>query len=103
MSGLHRFWSIYNDASCDGVPTGVFMKRLNDCVSKVASDGAKCAVIYDDSNNLIDYVDESCHEGRVAGLDELFNGEPYMAYDYYYDVDCTDYEKSAAYLATVFV
>ncbi|KAF1794872.1 hypothetical protein GQ600_27454 [Phytophthora cactorum] len=55
---------------------------------------------YDTSNSVVGYVDESCHDGRAEGLDELFDGEPYMAYDYYNDGDCSDYENSASYRAT---
>ncbi|EGZ28956.1 hypothetical protein PHYSODRAFT_294319 [Phytophthora sojae] len=101
MAGMHRFWSFYEDASCSGAPTGVFIQRRNECVSQVTSSGANCVAQYDDSNALVGYVDESCHEGRAAGLDELYNGEPYMAYDYYYDTACTDYENSASYRASV--
>ncbi|KAE8972251.1 hypothetical protein PR001_g26663 [Phytophthora rubi] len=100
MAGMHRFWSFYEDASSSDAPTGVFIKRLNDCVSQVASSGANCVPKYDDSNASVGYVDESCHDGRVAGLDKLYNGEPYMAYDYYNNGDCTDYENSASYRAS---
>ncbi|POM71262.1 TKL protein kinase, partial [Phytophthora palmivora] len=80
-SGTHRFWSIYEDTS-------------------FASGGSNCTAKFDESNILVGYVNESCHDGRVAGLDELFDGESYMAYDYYNNNDCTDYENSAAYLAS---
>ncbi|RAW42338.1 hypothetical protein PC110_g1519 [Phytophthora cactorum] len=100
MSGPHRFWSIYENSSCDGAPTGVFIQRRNACQSQVDSSGSQCSPQYDTSNSVVGYVDESCHDGRAEGLDELFDGEPYMAYDYYNDGDCSDYENSASYRAT---
>ncbi|KAG6971306.1 hypothetical protein JG688_00004474 [Phytophthora aleatoria] len=100
MSGMHRFKSIYEDDSCSEAPTGVFVKRLNDCKNQVASDGAVCEALYNDDDNLIGYVEDSCHDGRGAGFDALFDGESYMAYDYFYGDDCTDYESSAAYRAS---
>ncbi|KAG3076486.1 hypothetical protein PC128_g7653 [Phytophthora cactorum] len=100
MSGMHRFKSIYEDDSCSEAPTGVFVKRLNDCKNQVASDGTVCEALYNDDDNLIGYVEDSCYDGRGAGFDALFDGESYMAYDYFYGGDCTDYENSAAYRAS---
>jgi len=97
MSGMHRFWSIYDDAECNGAPTGVFIQRRNECASQVASSGAKCEAQYDGSSARIGFVDESCYDGRVAGLGELYGDVSYMAYDYYYDSECTAYENSASY------
>ncbi|POM74912.1 TKL/DRK protein kinase [Phytophthora palmivora] len=100
MSGMHRFKSIYLDDSCGGAPTGVFVQRRNDCEGQVASSGTTCEAHYDDDDNLIGYVEDSCHDGRGAGFDALFGDESYMAYDYFYGDDCTDYENSAAYRAS---
>ncbi|KAK1947825.1 Serine/threonine-protein kinase STY17 [Phytophthora citrophthora] len=97
---MNRFWSLYPNSSCDGAPTGVFAKRRNDCSGQVASSGSHCEAKFDDSNNVVGYVNESCHEGTAAGLDDLFKGESYMAYDYYNNDDCTDYENTAAYRAS---
>ncbi|KAG7380028.1 hypothetical protein PHYPSEUDO_007840 [Phytophthora pseudosyringae] len=77
MSGMHRVWSFYPDASCSGAATGVFMQRLNDRVGQVDSTGARCDAQYDSNNEVVGYLNESCH-------DDLYSGEPYMAYDYYF-------------------
>jgi serine/threonine-protein kinase TNNI3K len=100
MSETHRFWSFYEDSSCSGAPTGVFVQRLNACEEQVQSNGAHCEARNDSSNSIVGYADDSCYDGRVAGLDALFGGEPYMAYDYFNDATCTDFENAAAYLAS---
>ncbi|EGZ13402.1 hypothetical protein PHYSODRAFT_335179 [Phytophthora sojae] len=100
MSELHRFWSLYADSSCGGVPTGVFMRALSDCASQVAANGATCTAKTDAGDNVIGYVNESCHEGRIAGLDALYGNKSYIAYDYYTDDDCSRYENSVAYQAS---
>ncbi|GMF24721.1 unnamed protein product [Phytophthora fragariaefolia] len=100
QSGLHRFWSIYEDSSCSGAPTGVFMQRLNDCVNQVAASGDNCAAKYDDNNNLVGFVNQSCYDGRLVGLETLYGGVSFMAYDYYNNNDCTDFGNSASYQAS---
>ncbi|OWZ15584.1 TKL protein kinase [Phytophthora megakarya] len=102
MAEFHHFWSFYKDASCAGVPTGVFVKALNDCENQVEATGLKCVAQTNSTGVIVGYVDESCHEGdgragRVGGLNTLYKGEPYMAYDYYNDKCKTSYENSAAY------
>ncbi|KAJ8539045.1 hypothetical protein ON010_g12826 [Phytophthora cinnamomi] len=99
QSGLHHFWSIYVDSTCTGAPTGVFIQRLNDCVNQVAASGDQCAAKYDDNNNVVGYVNESCHDGRLVGLESLFGSTPFMSYDYYNNDNCTDFENSASYQA----
>ncbi|EGZ16201.1 hypothetical protein PHYSODRAFT_302529 [Phytophthora sojae] len=99
QSGLHRFWSMYVDSSCSGAPTGVFVQRLNDCVKQVAADGDNCAAKYDDNQNVVGYVNQSCHDGRLGGLESVFGSTPFMSYDYYNNDDCTDFENSASYRA----
>ncbi|ETN04418.1 TKL/DRK protein kinase [Phytophthora nicotianae INRA-310] len=94
---MYRFTSIYQDSSCDGAPSGVFVQQKNDCKNQVASSGSRCAAVYDDTNNRVGYVNEMCHEGRrEEGFIELFGTQPFMAYDYYRGSDST-YENSVAY------
>ncbi|KAG7380031.1 hypothetical protein PHYPSEUDO_007843 [Phytophthora pseudosyringae] len=101
MAGVHQFWSIYEDSSCGGAPTGVFILRKNDCETQLASSsGVNCAAQYDSDENLVGYIDESCYDGRAAGLDALYMGEPYMAYDYYFEDNCTDFGNAASYRAS---
>ncbi|ETP37757.1 TKL/DRK protein kinase [Phytophthora nicotianae P10297] len=99
MSGIHRFKSLYEDDSCTGAPTGVYARRQNDCENQVGSGGAACDAVYDSDDLLIGYVEDSCHDGRGAGFSALFDGEAYMAFDYYWEDDCTNYDNSAAYRA----
>ncbi|ETK79904.1 TKL protein kinase, variant [Phytophthora nicotianae CJ01A1] len=95
---MYRFTSIYQDSSCDGAPSGVFVQQKNDCKNQVASSGSRCAAVYDDTNNRVGYVNEMCHEGRrEEGFIELFGTQPFMAYDYYRGSDCSTYENSVAY------
>ncbi|KAG3113002.1 hypothetical protein PI125_g7709 [Phytophthora idaei] len=101
LSAMHRFTSIYQDSSCDGAPTGVFVQLKNDCENQVASSGSHCADVYDDSNTLVGYVDEICREGRrEEGFKELFGAQPFMAADYYNGAHCSTFENSVAHQLT---
>ncbi|KAG2860326.1 hypothetical protein PC113_g8160 [Phytophthora cactorum] len=101
LSAMHRFTSIYQDSSCDGAPTGVFVQLKNDCENQVASSGSYCADVYDDSNTLVGYVDEICREGRrEEGFKELFGAQPFMAADYYNGAHCSTFENSVAHQLT---
>ncbi|KAG6953831.1 hypothetical protein JG687_00012179 [Phytophthora cactorum] len=95
---MYQFWSIYEDPSCDGAPTGVFILEADDCETHLkSSSGVNCVAQYDNNEELIGYIDESCYTNRPAGLGGLYNGEPYMAYDYFKGDACTRFGNSASY------
>ncbi|ETI49115.1 TKL protein kinase [Phytophthora nicotianae] len=95
---MYQFWSIYEDSSCDGAPTGVYILSKNDCEDhRASSSGVNCLAQFDNNEGLIGYIDESCYAGRAAGLADLYRDEPYMAYDYYFDENCSDFGNAASY------
>lgn len=96
MSGVHRFWSLYADETCSGAPSGVYIRRQNDCPQQLDANTSLCVAEYL-NDTLVGYMNQSCHDGRAEGLDELYQGKPYVACDYYWDGDCANYDNTVSY------